>query len=349
MWRTAHVFLVVFATMLYATVSFAFDSGAILLRYPANARIVAMGDIGVSDNSDPSTIFFNPANVCARNRIYGVVSQQRWDSADFLPDDFHVRRANAGFSRGSSAGSPWTFGADIGYGRFSYGESIATNTDGTVLDTIDTYEEVGSLGVGVGFRATETLELRFGAGVKHWHAHFAGAEVGNGPSVIEFGGTSFDAGFVAALHERYGAWNITPGVGAAIIDAGPDVEVDGFGSDPLPTRLNFGASVRIESAPVDVLSAHVPLLAVVCQSDGIKPLHDDFEWGIGNEIAVAQILFLRNGVRRYARRSGDDATYSSWGAGVGIPAGPLRMRFDYGTQKNSYEKDHMDLLVEWTF
>jgi hypothetical protein len=332
--------------VLHAAPAAAFNSAAILLTSPANARIAAMGDIGVSDNSDPSTIFFNPANVCAAPRVYGFASQQRYESYD----DLKLRRANAGFSWQSGPQSPWSIGADIGYGRLSYGESILTDVEGNPVDTVDTYEDVVSLTAGMGFHASETLEFRLGGGAKIWRAHFPGPDVSSeGSTLLKFDATSFDAGLAVSLHERYGAWNITPSFAAAIIDAGQDIEDPNGGSEPLPTRLNAGASVRIESSPVDVLSAHVPLVAVVCQADGIKPIHDDLEWGIGTEIAVAQMLFLRNGVRRYARTSGDDVTYASWGAGVGIPAGGLRMRVDYGLQKNSYEKDHIDVLVEWSF
>jgi len=87
------------------------------------------------------------------------------------------------------------------------------------------------------------------------------------------------------------------------------------------------------------------------QTEAINPLHDAVEWGIGNEIAIAQMLFVRSGVRRYAadNTSTNAPTYASWGVGAGIPAGGLRMRFDYARQANSGDKDHMDVLVEWKF
>lgn len=317
-----------------STSAHALSNGPILLTTTPNARSISMGDIGAADNSDPSTIFFNPANVCGPTRIYGLVAQQRFE----IDNNLWLRSANAGFSAGSAPGSPWIVGMDFGYARLDYGQSILIDTGGNPIDTLDTYEDAASVTGGFGFRAS-SFELRLGGGVKMWRAHFD----------REIQATSFDAGLVATVHERFGAWNITPSLAGAVIGMGLDIQDPFGGSEPLPTRLNVGASLCIESSPCNMLSARVPLLAVIMQAEAIKPRHDDLEWGIGNEIAVAQILFLRNGVRRYARRSGDDVTYASWGAGVGIPAGPLRMRFDYGTQKNSYEKDHFDVLVEWTF
>jgi hypothetical protein len=207
-----------------------------------------------------------------------------------------------------------------------------------VVDTLDTYEDVVSLASGISARAGETFAFRFGAAAKIWRAHFD----------EEFSATSFDAGFAIDIHERYGAWKITPTFAASVLDLGQDIEVHDA-TDPLPTRTHFGAAIRVESAPCEILSAKVPLLAVVCQAEGIKAVdYDKHEWGIGSEIAIAQILFLRNGVRRY-----DDGysnpTYASWGAGAGIPTGPLRLRVDYARQNRPFDKDHMDVLVELTF
>jgi hypothetical protein len=317
------------------------NAAAPLLGFVANARAIGMGDVGVADNSDPSTIFYNPANVIAASRVYVLGAQQRFG----FYDELKIRRANAGFSRASNGG--WTIGADVSYGKLSYGESVLTDTEGNILATFDSYEDVAALAAGLAF-TTGAWEFRFGAGVKRWSANYGPPEVGGGEPV-KADAMTFDAGATAVLHTRYGAWNITPAIGVAMMDAGEEVDWGMF-KDPLPTRLNFGASVRVDSSPCNVFSAKVPLVSFVCQADGIDPTEGDFEWGIGDEIAVAQILFLRTGVRRYASTSNvTDHTYASWGAGLGFPAGPLRARFDYGRQKNAYEKDHMDVLVEWTF
>jgi hypothetical protein len=156
------------------------------------------------------------------------------------------------------------------------------------------------------------------------------------------------------FHERYGAWNITPSFGGAMLDAGQDIVYSDSTSDPLPSRANLGASLCIESSKCNVLWARVPLVAVTVQVEAIKPLHEDFEWGIGNEIAIAQILFVRTGVRRYAGIDDPSVqvnapTFASWGVGAGIPAGGLRLRVDYSRQATERDKDHMDAIVEWSF
>jgi len=334
--RVMTILALAMSVSLSAMGAHAFPTGAILLTSPANARVISMGEVGVADNADPSTIFFNPANTCGIVRVYGLVAQQRY--TEELADDIWLRKANTGFSAQLGVQSPFSVGVDIGYSRLSYGETILTDLESNTLDTLTTYEDVVSLASGFAARAGETFEFRFGAAAKIWRAHFD----------EEFSATSFDAGFAIDIHERYGAWNITPTFAASVLDLGQDIEVHDS-TDPLPTRASFGAAIRVESAPCEILSARVPLLAVVCQAEGIKGVDfDRHEWGIGSEIAIAQILFLRNGVRRYVDRD-SSPTYASWGVGAGIPAGPLRLRFDYARQSREFVKDYMDVLVELTF
>jgi hypothetical protein len=335
--RTRRAFLALVLCAVVATPAHAITgNGATLLMLPANARAIAMGDIGTADNSDPSTIYYNPANVCAATRVYGLVSQQRFE----IDNDIWVRRAQAGFS-GSSPNSPFMVGLDFGYARLKYGKTVLTDSLGSPTDTLDTYEDVASVTMGLGFRMGKVLDMRFGGAVKMWRARFD----------QQYQATSFDAGVGITLHERYGAWNITPSIGGALIDAGEDIQYPNGTSDNLPTRLNAGASLLIESSPCTIMSARVPLLAVTAQVEAINPLHDEVEWGIGSEIAIAQMLFVRNGVRRYdtAVPNVNAPTYASWGAGVGIPMGLLRLRLDYARQANSGDKDHMDALVEVKF
>src|SRR5262245_25490880 len=253
--RRALSILVLVACMAVATTNaHAFDTRAIVLTTPANARIISMGDIGVADNSDPSTIFFNPANVCAGSRLYGLAAQQRFE----FSDDLWLRRANVGFSS-RPANSALSVGMDIGYSRLSYGNTVLVDSLNTPADSLTTYEDVVSLTTGFAARAGDVVEFRFGGAVKIWRGHFD----------EEFSATSFDAGMAIDFHERYGAWNIIPSLAAAVVDLGQDIEIRDR-TDPLPTRANFGAALRVESAPCKILGADVPLLAIVCQAEGSK-------------------------------------------------------------------------------
>lgn len=347
------------ATGLFASPAHAILTNEFLLVNPIHARSIGVGDIGVADNSDPSTIFFNPANVCAVSRIY--VTASKLDLGD-LPDDTWLRSARAGFSWQSKS-SAWTFGADATYRKLNFGKIFFGDFVDSSAAQPDFFEDVLSFTLGAGFRANDIYEFRIGAGVNRWREHYPTYDLDTGVlGVREVDASAFNAGVAFAIHERYGAWNIVPAVGVSMMDMGDDIDYGDESTSELPTRLNFGASVRIESAPCEVLSARVPLLAVIVQAEGIRPKADDadFEWGIGNEIAVAQILFVRTGVHRYATY-GDDffqttsETRSSWGVGLGIPAGGLRARIDYGRQPPANfsvigsDVYYLSAILEWTF
>lgn len=356
MGRTARILTLVMCVALCATTARAIDTAAFLLVNSIHARAISMGSTGVADNSDPSTIFFNPANVCAGSRVYGTAAEQRFDH---FPD-LWLRSANAGFSY-QPKGRSWTVGVDAGYAKLNFGDFSVYDFNDSLIATVKAYQDVASLTAGIGFSGS-MYEFRFGAGVKMWRSHDVGGDYINPEPVIKADATTFNAGFAVAMHERYGAWNITPAIGAAMMDMGENIQWPNGDRSKLPTRLNFGASVRIESSPCEVLSARVPLVTVICQAEGIAPTDGDFEWGIGNEIAVAQILFVRAGVHRYALDLGgnylglSNPTTASWGVGLGLPAGSLRARFDYGREPPpsglgdiNFDKDYMDVLVEWMF
>ena len=116
----------------------------------------------------------------------------------------------------------------------------------------------------------------------------------------------------------------------------------------LPTRVNFGASVRFESPARALGTARVPLIATVCNLDGTEPRHGDFNWGIGMELAVAQILFVRTGAGATVLHDKPDTSVSSWGIGLGAPVGPVRVRLDYAHSLD-YWKNQTGLSLEWRY
>lgn len=345
--RTLPVILFVGVLLQAARAGAVVSTAAPLLTNSTDARSVSMGDVGVADNSDPSTIFFNPANVVAAPRLYVLGSEQRFESDFFSRNDLWIRRARAGFSWARDPKS-WKFGADVTYSRLNYGTSTVIDAIGQVVRTPNSYEEAMAIALGLAF-SPGNYNIRFGAGAKEWKAHLAPAEVTQDNIAVEADAFTFDAGVAVTHNGRFGAWNVTPSIGVAMMDIGQDVDFGVGSPDPLPTRVNFGGSLRLESSPEKILGASVPMVSVACELDGVSPLHDDFEWGAGDEIAFAQMLFLRSGVHGYSSSGNGPSTNATWGAGIGIPAGPLRARFDYGRLTNGYEKDRMSVLVEWIF
>lgn len=90
------------------------------------------------------------------------------------------------------------------------------------------------------------------------------------------------------------------------------------------------------------------LIAVTVNIDGMEPRYDDFEWGIGSELTIAQILFLRTG-SRHIQQQGSGVDVASWGIDLGVPVSSLRIRFDYADSGYAYVRDHMGVTIAWVF
>lgn len=329
------------------------EAGAVLLQYPIHVRTVSMGETGVADASDPSTIYYNPANVVAPGRAYITASRMDWPD-DWFVGDIWMGRANAGYSWRTRGGS-LRWGADLTLGKLDYGEDIVTDIYGNVLGSAHSFEKVASLALGVGCIVGERFDLSFGVAAKRWWAHFASADFTQDIATVEPDAYAFDAGVTAAMRTTVTGWSVDPSLGVAIVDMGPDFEVvEGETKDPLPRRFNFGAGVHIASPAHRLGSAEVPLVTLSCNVDGMEPRFGDFEWGMGSELAIAQILFLRSGAH-ITHHEKDDPVRSGFGAGIGVPLGHVRARFDYasGTYWNGdgyvFKKKYMGATLAWAF
>ncbi len=316
-------------------------TSAPVLQIPISARAAAMGETGAADNSDPANLYFNPANVVGKPRIYAQGS--RWDYAPIFGDDIDlwIGSASAGICYPRDESSRFTsLCVDLGYGRLDYGESIATDPSGMPLGVFSTFEDYVALTLGAGIRVATDWELRVGTAAKRIHLNY-------GPDDVA--GVAFDIGVTLARDAAFAGWNATPAFALALVNAGPDLEFSSGGEDPLPTRFHFGGSIRVESPTTRLLSADVPVIAMVTNVDAVDRFHgDEFSWGIGSELAVAQIVFVRVGVSDYDDRyEVDNEQLSGWGIGIGLPAGPFRARFDFTETSNDYTEDKYGLSVDW--
>ena len=334
--------------------STAHSQGALVLQYQISARSAALGDTGVGDNSDPSNIYFNPANVVGTRGAY--VNGTRWDFP-FFSDDIWIGRLSGGAR--FELGDGISFGADVSYGRLDYGESIATDIAGNPIGEVHAFEDFGALTAGVGLHFGDDWEARFGVSGKRYHGHYPLAEVSPTPGLIaEFGAFAFDLGTTIARRYRTGDWNVTPALAVACVNLGDDIDMGFPGElDALPTRLHFGSSVHAESPTARILGADVPVLAMVYNLEAVDRMHDaPFSWGIGGEIAVAQIVFVRAGTSDFEEdtiydddEEGEFQSQSGWGVGVGLPVGSVRTRFDYTKISDSYTEKKLGFSIDWIF
>jgi hypothetical protein len=314
-----------------------------LLYYPISARVTSMGQAGAADNTNPSTIVLNPANVIGPLRLYAQGSML---STDIEAEDFWIRRANAG---ATWRFGPMLFGVDLAYARLHFARPFYIS-DSPQKSTQDVVELTTGLGASVG-----SNDFLVGIAGKRLADK---EEVQPTPILLDTLATTeklkadayaFDAGAEIRHRGTLQGWDINTALGAAIMNVGNDLETDD-GSRHLPRHFNGGFSVQMVSPPVQVFWGSVPLITFLANVDAAKQRDVDWEWMAGTEVSVWQILFLRTGIHTLTGQDGPDPSQATWGFGAGLPLRNLRVRFDYGREGDAIgELRHFELTAERTF
>lgn len=307
---------------------------AAILEFPTGTRTAGMGETGVADNTDPANIWFNPANVVAPARVYLRGSYWDWSG------DWAHRTGSVGGSWSGSQGSrPLAFGVDFSAGKFGAQEIIAVFLPGGTGET-DPAEYFWSFTGGAGVVLDDRWDVRVGAAARrYWRENFDG-----------FG---FDAGTTVAYRAVASEWQVRPAAAIAFVNLGSEsVERDTF-ILKLPARFNYGFSVRIESPPVRVFDASVPLLAMTCNLDGVDRFYGrESSWSFGSEFALADILFLRAGTihdETLHDWQSAGSPFSSLGVGLAVPIQSFRLRFDYARMPQLIIPDRYGLYAVVSF
>jgi len=309
-----------------------------ILYYPVSARVTSMAGTGTADNSTPSSIVLNPANVVGPPRIYVQGAILRTDAIE----DFWIRRANAG---ASWRFGPVRFGADLAYGRFNAAGLLDSISDASTL-TQDVVELTSGLGVSIGRN-----DFLVGLAGKRFvdKQETAGSALDSVSTVDKADAFAFDAGAEIRHRATLQGWDVTTSVGAAVINVGNDVEHDD-GKRHLPRHVNGGLSISMVSPPVQVFWGAVPLVAFSANVDATRPRDQDWEWMAGSEIALWQVFFVRSGIHTVTGVEGNDPAEAAWGLGLGLPIRMLRVRVDYGRDSESFDKlERWELTLERTF
>ena len=300
-----------------------------------------MAQAGAADNTTPSTIVLNPANVIGPLRLY---AQGQMLSTDISDENFWIRRVNAG---ATWRFGPMLFGVDLAYARLHFAQpySFGEWSDGITQDVI---ELTSGLGASVG-----SNDFLVGLAGKR----LADKEVvPTDPFRVDTLTTTnkadayaFDAGAEIRHRGALQGWDINSALGAAMMNIGNDIEVD-TEKRHLPRHFNGGFSVQMVSPPVQVFWGSVPLITFLANVDAAKQRDHDWEWMAGTELSIWQILFLRTGIHTLTGQDGPDPSQATWGFGVGLPLRMLRVRLDYGREADAFgELRHFELSAERTF
>jgi len=302
-----------------------------------------MAQAGAADNTTPSTIVLNPANVIGPLRLY---AQGQMLATDIYTEDFWIRRVNAG---ATWRFGPLLLGVDLAYARLHLASLIFAGHSDEIT------QNVVELTTGLGLRLGSN-DFSFGIAGKRYADK---DEVAPGPlpltpldSLTETNKAdayAFDAGGEIRHRGTLQGWDINSALGAAIMNVGNDFEVDD-GKRHLPRHFNGGISVQMVSPPVQVFWGSVPLVTFLVNADAAKQRDQDWEWMAGTELSIWQILFLRTGIHTITGQDGPDPSQATWGFGAGLPLRNLRVRLDYGRQADAIgDLKHFELSAERTF
>jgi hypothetical protein len=209
------------------------EAGVPSLIIPPGARANGMGESYVALAQDATAAWWNPGGLAfVKGRNFAFMHSQ------LVPDlASDVYYEFLGYS--TEIGGVGTMALSVVY--LTYGESIATNPEGTPLGTFTSWEGSGV----ASFAMPLSDNLGMGVSVKFIRVDYAPAEftVENENGA----GTSFavDAG---ALY-RDPAHNFS--LGLAVTNMGPDISfIDREQSDPLPWTARFGAAYTFISDEV---------------------------------------------------------------------------------------------------
>jgi hypothetical protein len=284
-----------------------------------------MGVTGVADAGDPANVYYNPANVLDRTGMYANGSFRRLPELFGTEMWFGAIDIGGGY-READESNFYSFGGNVTLAQFDYGTSIATDTQGQPIGEFHSKENFFSAAVGAGVSFATKYRLSAGLAVKRWWADYAPAHF-QPTDALDPAATAYDIGTVFAVDFFTSGWRITPAAGLAYIDGGSDFEVGEAQIDPLPTRVIGGLSLQADGPETEIFDTGVPVVSLTQNVDWTDWSNGGrTTWGLGLEVAAYQIAYLRLG---YYSDDQLDWSESTWGLGIGIPAGSFRARFDY--------------------
>lgn len=298
------------------------EAGVPSLIIPPGARPNGMGEAFVAVSDDATAGWWNAGGLAfVKEKNLAFMHSQ------LVPDlASDVYYEYLGFS--SEVSDVGTLSFALVY--LTYGESIATDPQGTPLGTFTSWE--GSLSGSFAMPITENLGM--GLSMKFIRVDFAPGEFTQ--DQVEGAGTSF-AVDVGALW-RFPSKNLN--LGLSVVNMGPDIAfIDREQSDPLPITARLGVAYTALSDEVSnlLLTGDVEQSLVWLIDDNADTRRSEI-WHAGAEYRYVNLL-----AGRFGYIYDDDGDFSAPTYGLGVIY--KRLSFDYA---NVPQAEDLERVHRWS-
>lgn len=300
--------------------------------WPTSVRGFGMAFTGTADDT-PGNSFYNPANLATVRGVHYTAAYG--DLYKIISDSWALGNSiNVGFQDVLGGSTPVGLGAELRYSRYDFGRSVFTNSLGQRIGTYNTAEDALGLSVAGCVRLSEKYTIAVGAGAKRFSADYGRLNLSSSTILAPKGsGLFLDAGLrTAMLFTTQSGFTLEPAFGFSYVNSGSDVELNGLGTVRIPEIINYGLSLRVETpseqSVTEFLDAEVPLAAFTVNIDVNDPRETKGTtmYGIGVEVAVIQMFFLRVGYMDAENWFQGETTF---GAGIGATEGRLQGRLEF--------------------
>jgi len=321
-----------------------------------DARNAGLGTAGVADNTDPSTIWNNPANAGAL-----VGANLLGYRGEIVPSFSDIIL--------------WGGAVSGGYPVYT-GDGISVGLGGELRYTKLDYNNSGAFGPGPGSWA-RTTSLTFAASIQFlthydfaagftyadWTEELTSDSSGFYPA-SSGSATRYDFGFRLGATFAAGSWQLVPAIAFARRNTGDPATYDRYDDDEPITTDYIGISFAAQGPTQVIFGNEVPIVALllnfdVRKTDENEPYGWDI-WGVaatktalygGAEAAIAQVAFFRFGVRA---PDDFDPRILTMGLGLGASLESVRFRVDYSpyplsvTKLEDFDRENkFSFLVSW--
>ena len=272
-------------------------SAQYVLTYGQSVRSWGMGTIGAADDSDPANLFFNPAIIASSEGAFFTSGYwTHFASNDRYPLLYNVGAGLVG-RRTLPAGRVVRFGGGIGYNKMDYGEVHYCRDLGTLPCPLARPKEASySITGGAEVTFNSPLSAAVGLSVKPWRYN-------SGEGTV-YEQTAYDGGLLlkATILDGEDA-KLSTSIGAGFLNLGGKISANGHEYEQ-PKTFRYGLGLRYEGPTSgyfhDRFDVDLPICSVCVNYELIQDRTEtkwerDRAWGVGTEVSILRILFLRTG------------------------------------------------------